>query len=394
MTEQKSEKYRPLFGTYCRTCAFTPNELVDNTQKNDPHKHITYLEAYEDDPINGTWLVNRVEKKLVEKTIKGEQRSIMGTKTRAQASKLTFANALKALADYESMYTDPISEHSPVGETAEALGSTHYYHFGIREGFIFDVNGRMHARPNEYALPSNALFDDQELDKANDIWKETKSQRKSPAPIPLAHDSLLSEIFIRAASKGNLEDARVNNEALIVLDKFYNTLQDVNSNLKSYVTDFRELGQSHYIKNAMEGIEKAADQLDDLKDLNIDPSGFNHFLQYLNVYTFITHAQALYTLNSEKIFMDTREYSEKEQIKANNKNMDGSIKEAIKIAYTLGATAEEGQLLKSSVQTTPTVPQSLSNYVSSYEERRKTWKHAMSNGQKVTVEHMMPAGVR
>lgn len=394
MTEQKSEKYRPIFGTYCRTCAYTPNELAQNTASDDPHKHITYLEAYEDDPITGTWLVNRVEKKLVEKEIKGEKRLLMGTKTRAQASKLTFANALKQLADYESMHDDPISKHTRVGETPEELGSSHFYHFGVREGFIFDVNGRMHTRPNEHALPADALFDDTELDKANAIWRETKSQRQGPAPIPLAHDSLLSEIFIRAASKGNLDDARVNNEALVVLDKFYEELNDVNSNLQSYVDNFRELGQSHYIENAMEGIERAADQLDELKPLNIDPSGFNHFLQYLNVYTFVTHAQALYTLNNEKIFRNTREYSEKVQIKENNKSMDRSIKEATKIAYKLGATNEEGQMLKASVQTTPSVPQSLTNYISSYKERRSTWKDAMQQGKKVTIEHMMPAGVR
>jgi len=395
----ENNNYRPIFGTYCRTCEFEPEALeqigkqFQNREFNIRH----YAEAFQDDDVKGTWAVQIVHKTMATQEIGTEKRDVKAIRTELIANGTSFSNALRKLANIEAMAMSPLTPHKIVGQSKEELANNHYYHFGIREGFLFDIRGHLKKRPNEYALPANATFNQSELDEANQIWDNTKDERKNPAPMPITHDSLLSEIFMRAASKGNPQDALLNAEVIGYLDEFYAKMKSVKKNLDTYVEGYRELGKFHLLENSFIAIKESENVLKNIASHEIETDAFELFLGQLQIYTFMTHAQALYTLNIDQVF-EQDNYEQKapsvdKQRKANEKSMKSSLKEAVKMAKNFGASTEEIQLLQSSYQTTPKVPQSLINYIGHYQDKRDEFMKQMKAGNKVSVNHMAPPGV-
>ncbi len=372
----------PIFGTYCRTLAFRHVNLQNFYE---------YYEAFQSDEADGTWDVAlvRVKKSNVQVGEDGEPEERIAS--RPVVKGVSFAEALTRLAAFEQTFLDPSQQNIVVGPSREDMDTDHFIKFAEREGYIFDVVHVPHARVSMKALPPGATFRKTDLDRANERWKEAVT-RYDGAPTPLPANGILSDMFRRAASKANIEDALTQSQALFQMDQFFDRLKNARALLSSYIDEYRELGKGGYLANAMKALDEAEGDLKKIDKLGVPTGEFKQFVEQFRICCLITHAQGMFNLNQERLFDATRPESAEEQFKENQQFVRMKTQEAVDRYRKMGATSKEIQFLQATViqGTDPIVPDSIDTFIENYETRREAFTKKMSNGRPTPPKGNMP----
>ena len=405
-SETNSEKgFTPLFGTYCRTCAFEPAGIPEGEDS----CHMEYREAYQSDAAKGLWNINMVATSFKEVGRKGARQRKKITETREIETNVPFEKAMHLLADFENVKRNAsLGEHVEKGISAKELAWKHYFAFTVREGFIFDVLGRPYQRPSKYALPtggSNRLdFDAEMLEEANAIWDKVAEQHEQPVPLPIMSQTLLYEVFNRASSQANFDDALNCREALNEMDDFFGHIESAHGRLKTYISSYLDMGKGQYIsgdkdndfEGALQYLAKAEKQLAKTENY-IDTAQYIAYLKQCEITCHIIHIQGVADLNNKNIFQTEfgtheRHTSVDEQRKDNLSIIKTKRKSIQALYKTLGAGTGDLQDLDAAAAKTggPEMPENLTKFIELYRERREEFKKKLDNNEVVSPQSLLP----
>jgi hypothetical protein len=351
----------PIFGTHCRTETFS----TVNAEKKTSHIH---CEAYMDDPVAKTWTVTKVVRVMEQKSFNPYKQKTI-THVHHLKSKVSFKEAVKELADFESKCKEKPAHYSPSYPDAPAMGFSHFKAFAEREGYVFDAKGTPHARPAADALPPGFSFAEDDIaSSAKNLQRPAEEfDNSGPASkVPNAH--FLLDHFTRAAHGDDYTASTNALRVLNLLDRFVEQVDTAHGKLKEYCGKYHELGHGGLIYDAEDLLAKAESSVRQMKAYGVDTEKFENFVLQCKISCYVLHAEGLYALMSEG----------KGDFDANEKLFKARVNQALE-AYKKVDSSEEGMktLQNMIVQTPePTVPSAIGHFIDRYKKVRKDFDHA------------------
>lgn len=278
----------PLFGTYCSTETFS-----EKGQKNGD-RHVHY-EAHLDDPVRKTWTVS----KIVTDTRTGinPYRPKVTNHVHPVKAKVNFREAAGILADFER---DCLARPATFGRLypdAPAMGFLHFKAFAEREGYVFDTQGKPHARPNLNALPLGCSFYQEDVDSASRHVERPADEFDNNGPASkLPNTHFLFDQFTQAVHRSGYSDSLNGLRALSLLDRFADLVDEAHGHLSEYCEKYSQLGYGGLIDDALGQLDLAESALKQLKAYNVDTTEYDSFLLQCRITCHVLHAEGLYDL--------------------------------------------------------------------------------------------------
>lgn len=351
----------PLFGTRCRTQTYG---LVAYKRG---HYHM-HLEAVLDDPVKKTWAVRKI-------VSVAEPRAsiIFGSDTQSKTyvhqlrSGISFTQALDMMQDFERSCRNRGQDFRVLVPDAPMMGFDHYRAFAEREGYVFDITGRAHARPAADALPAGGSFDQRDIDTADKLCQRPANEFDNNGPAsktPNTH--FLFDQFTRATHGQNMHERLVHMRVLDILDHFAGHVQTAHDKLKEYCTHYQELGQGGLIYDAEQALKMAGADLRQLKAYGVDTTHFDNFLLQCEITCHVLHAEGLYDLmNNQKGDFAQNEMLFKERV---NKALEGFRK--------IDSSERGLQTLQDMIVQTPKpeVPESMTAFLENYARQKEAFR--------------------
>lgn len=273
----------PLFGTRCRTEGFARKDpLVGRAQ-------YLYYEAYRDHPQADSWTVRQYV--VTESSQDGKSYITTGILDH----RLPFARALALLARHEGENHKQPTLYSPLFPNAAALRFNHFRAFAEREGYVFDIDGKPHARPGPGLVPEGATFDQAALDAAD---RHLERPLEEFGPVPLARrlpDTLfLFDAFNRRAIGKQQGSELAGLRVLNLMDGFVGRIDKMNAALAAYAAAHLSPAAPVHIATAEKELVQARNQLRQIAAYGMDVSAFEKMADECSIVIQVMHAQGIY----------------------------------------------------------------------------------------------------
>lgn len=355
---EKKDVLHPVFGTYCRTQTFAVKAAFA------PRVRHVHYEIYLEDPATQKWSVNKVTQSLRPSFFPPKEEHAVDI---ARVSKgLDFAEAVKALAEYEKDFRASPALYSPLVPEPAQMEFLHYKAFAEREGYVFDAAGHPRARPQAKVLPEGT-FNQEDVDSANknlarpdDAFDNLGTVNKVPNTL------FIFDSFNYAASRHTvpvaLREARVVN----LLDQFAAHVTAAHEKMQAYCEKYDELGQGGLLAEAEEELSVAEACVTQLKAYAVDTDKFDSFVRQCTIVCHVLHAQGLYDLMNRGL----GDYDQNE----------AAFKECVLKASTAyrklpGATESgvfdlQDMIVRSPV---PDIPSSIPFFLANYKKQREAY---------------------
>ena len=278
----------PLFGTYCSTESFSVRNFKGGSQ----HQH---FEAYLDDPVKKTWTVSKV----VTTTQSGfnPYREKNSTTTSLVKGKVNFKEALELLGTNEKDCRDKPLAYDKLYPDAPMMRFVHYKAFAEREGYVYDTNGKPHARPNERVLPLGCTFYQSDVDSANQNNERPAAEFDNNGPASkLPNSHFLLDRFNTAAHKNDYQTSVNGLRALSILDHFVDQIEQTQKHLDEYCEKYSQMGFGGLIDDADTTLRLAESSLKQLRAYGVDTTEYDRFVLQCRVAAYVLHAEGLYDL--------------------------------------------------------------------------------------------------
>lgn len=372
---------------YCRTIAFKLALL-----KNLPEEvHIvSYVHAYETDPINGKWTVAHIDTDTENKVI--------NTRIPKASQDISFVDALQHLVSFERMHLESMTideegndtpEFEIVGATAEDLGPLHFIEYAETNGVVFDTKGDPHTRPHRFAIPTNGAFSFMDLDRANQRWQEKDITEHRAVSLHLAPKTLAA--FFQDAANVNENDIidRVGDKRIAILDQYIQYLEKSFEKQVQYVEEYKQFGKSDLLYdedngalarlNAAENLIKKSFKEHSIPNIEI----YKNFITEQQFFIYYLHTQALQSLNNEELYDRSVDATKEKQFTENSKSIKKRLKEAEKLFGRLpGITKTDIEnMRKKAVTTPPAINTRLVDIVKDYKSNREKYLNAKKQGR-------------
>lgn len=352
----------PLFGTYTRTETFNTKNMAQGVTQH------THFEAHMDDPVKKTWTVSKVVtdklggfNPLKNKTV---------TNVHLVKAKLNFKETVELLGSLEKGLQDKPKQYEAMFPEAPMMGFAHFRAFAEREGYIFDINGKPHARPHARALPVGFTYTQADVDSANDNVQRPEDEFDNNGPLsrrPNVH--FLLENFQRAAEKPDDYQTNLNGlRAMNILDRFADQIEIANEKLQEYSRNYRQMGQGGLIDDAESALRLADSFLRQLRAYGVDTTEYDGFLAQCNVATYVLHAEGLYDLMNKG----------SGDFNANEALFQSRVRQALDIFQQIDKTPDAKRTLENMIvqASRPQVPDAIGDYVKHYRATRATFPDA------------------
>lgn len=347
MTDSNSRNLDPIFGVYCRTQSF----------RSASYPCYFHLEACLDDPVKKTWSVRRVVE------TQEPHRRTSKIDVHAVAGHLAFKDALQILCKEEKDCLLKASSYHPAYPDPLSLGALHFKAFAEREGYVFNIVGTPHARPNAHALPEGHAFDQKDAGSANRNLQRADEDFDANAPsgkIPNTH--FLFDQFARAAHNETLHTRMNDLRALQVLDRFAAQIETAHAKMTEYCDKYAQTGQGGLIVQAENALDMAEASLQQLRAYGVNVASFDSFVLQCRISAQVLHAEGLYDLMNKRIGdFDQNEAQFKQRVTqaiANFKKIDAS-EDGIRLL--------ENMIVQSPK---PAVPAAIGKFIAVYKEQR------------------------
>lgn len=273
----------PIFGTRCRTEGFAYKQPNAGTAQ------YVHFEAYRDRPDADSWTVRRVLQTA--NAASGQAR----TSSDVQGQRMGFAEAMASLIRFEEYHRGNTLGFSVIYPDAAAMGFNHYRAFAEREGYVFDVNARPHARPGPGLLPAAGIFADSDIARA-DKHLQRPEQEFGPAPATrrLPDTLFLFDAFNRRAIGKRQGNELASLRVLNLMDGFTNNIASMNAQLLDYSTDYLKPGAATKIAAAELALTQARNQLRQIAAYDVDTRAFEKMADECAIVINVAHAQGIY----------------------------------------------------------------------------------------------------
>jgi hypothetical protein len=345
----------PLFGSYCRTASFA---LRGGPAQ---ESNFVYFETFLDDPLQKTWSVHKV---IISR--KAEKTQVH---THLVCGKTSFLQSLETLAQFEKSAKADTAGYMPVVPDAAMLGYRHYRAFAEREGYVFDVQARPHARPDLHALPAEGTFGSADLQSSKKHLQRPAEEFRNDGPAgkaPATH--FLFDHFNRAASvtgmdmEGNLRQMRILN----VLDIYASQIKAAHENLSAYCAEYLDLGKGGLIDKAESALEKAGHALVQLRAYGVDVADFESFTQQCKITCHVLHAEGLYDLMNKGLG----------DFPQNEAAFKARVSQALDALKAIDSSENALRMMQDMIMQTPKpeVPASITRFITHYERQRDAFR--------------------
>ena len=220
-TPEKASK-TARFGTYFRTACFEQHPLHrDDGSYAKEHAWKEYHEAHQ---LNGSpflWSISKIK-------IENENGDTL-IKSRPQVENLTFMEALERLAQYENFQKSQYPDQSPDAEIKE-LGTKHFKAFALREGILWDKEQTPHILKHPDALPQGQFH-------SSDVAVARETLAATPEFSMPVKNNILSEIFSAATSRSNVDLALHGLQCLNITNRFASCISSLAYDLSNVCSD-------------------------------------------------------------------------------------------------------------------------------------------------------------
>ncbi len=356
-----SKKNNPTYGSYCRSLAFNDVRDLDSLSE--------FLEIYQN--MNGSWNVAKVL------TTQSPTRSLTGifmkrkSKSTDIHTELSFKDALSKLAEYEYEIKLENTNFEIVEQSAQDLNFDYYIKFAEREGYIFDTENNPVYRGESKNLPTGTDFFDEDIERANNTLLESKEL----ANVIDSKYDILKDIFNASANGLNFEESINQMSEMFELDKFFDHIENIDSLMKNYISEYKQLGKGGYIQDAEEDIAGASAILTGFAAQGMDTSDFELFLEQCYISCLTIHATGMFNLNNQKIFDNDRPETEEEQFNENIDFIKARTTEIVERFKDIGADTKSIEVLKATIVDCqePVFPQSIIDVVNNYKASKTSF---------------------
>jgi hypothetical protein len=350
----------PLFGTYTRTETYNVGGQKPGTTY---HLH---AEAFLDDPIAKTWTVTKVARITEQHSVNPHLNKTVSHVHKVKA-KVSFKEAASALADFEQQCKEKPHTFKVLFPDAPAMDFTHFKAFAEREGYVFDVQGQPHARPNARALPMGCIYNQEDVDSANKHAQRPDDEYNNDGPASRSPNaSFVMEQFTRAAHSQDFNTATAGLRVLNILDRYVEQIEQAHKKMQEYCDKYEQLGQGDLITEAEKILKMAESSIAQLKAYGVETKQFASFLLQCQVTCHVLHAEGLYDLmNKGKGDFDTNEALFKVRVNS-----------ALESYKKIDDSDEGLKLLKNMIVQTPApeVPATIGKFIDSYKLQRKAYE--------------------
>lgn len=350
----------PIFGTSCQTQTYGLRAYHRG------HYHI-HLEAVMDDPVKKTWSVHKV----VHTSDTGYTIFPTAQNTKNYVHKLKsgvpFHQALETLTDFERSCKSRPNDFAVQTPEAAEMGFDHFRAFAEREGYVFDTQGKPHARPNSKMLPAGAIFAQTDVNNANRHLARPDNEFDNNGPAsktPNTH--FLFEQFTKATHRQTLQERLTQLRVLDILDHFIDQVKDAHTHLQEYCTHYQELGRGGLITDAEDSLRLAGVSLRQLKAYGIDTTVFENFVLQCEITCHVLHAEGLYDL------MNTRQgdFAQNETL------FKERVAKALEAFSKIDNSDRGLQTLQDMIVQTPkpAVPYSITRFIENYDTQKNAFR--------------------
>lgn len=351
----------PLFGTYTRTESFN----VKNT-KQGTAQHLHY-EAHLDDPVKKTWTVS----KIVTDTYTGfdPNRAKTTAAVHLVKNKVNFKEALELLGSLEKDCKTKPQIYDTLYPDAPVMGFAHYRAFAEREGYVYDINGKSHARPNEQALAPGFVYSQTDIDSANAKLQRNADEFDNNGPASkLPNTHFLLDNFTKAANKNDFQTSTNGLRALNILDRFVGYIEQAQQSLDDYCKKYTQMGQGGLIDDAETALGLAESSLRQLRAYGVDTAEYDNFVIQCRVAANVLHAEGLYDLMNKG----------KGDFNANEALFQNRVKQALDAFKKIETSENAHRTLENMIvqSPAPTVPNAIGEFVTRYRAQRAKFPDA------------------
>lgn len=279
----------PIYGSSCRTQSFADKSVQPGTSR---HAH---AEAFMDDPVAKTWTVCEVT--LTSNPSIAQKKQVSAHTSRKIKSGINFKDAAEMLSQFERGHQQSPQSYTPLYPEPPFMGFDHYKAFAEREGYVFDKDGKPHARPWPNLLPPDAIFlgDDVESAKKNLQRPSDEFDNMGPAgKTPNPH--FIFDSFQRAAQRHTFDEGAAALRMLHLLDRFAEHVETAHTHMNDYCATYLDLGKGTLLTAAITELEQAGLTARQLKAYGIETREFDSFIDQAKITCNVIHAQGLYSL--------------------------------------------------------------------------------------------------
>jgi hypothetical protein len=345
----------PIFGIFCQTETMS----LKNQGTGSLHVH---FEAYMDDPVKKTWAVAKV--------VNVHEASFYHAKDKRRSSihrikdKITFREAMEILSAGEAALKKQTNLYTTTVPDAPMMGFTHFKAFAEREGYVFDEQGKPHARPNPYALPMGCVFLEEDVDSANKNLQRPQNEFDNTGPASkVPHTHFLLDQFSRAAHKSDFDSVSSHLRMMNLLDTFVDHVDAAHRSMQQYCGHYQELGQGGHMEDAANALQRAELTLRQLKAYGVNTADFESFLLQCEISCAVLHAEGLYDLMNRGL----GDFAQNElQFKA-------KVDQALDSFKKIDDSERGMNTLKNMIVQTPKpqVPDAIGHFIQTYRAQRK-----------------------
>ncbi|MBI1214279.1 MAG: hypothetical protein GC185_00505 [Alphaproteobacteria bacterium] len=345
----------PIFGIYCRT------ETMALKNRASGSCHIHY-EAVMDDPVKKTWSVAKVVN--VHDASFHPVKDKNKTTVSAVKRKISFAEAVKILAEKEAELKKQAALYATSIPDAPMMGFIHYKAFAEREGYVFDETGLPHPRPGPRALPLGCTFLEKDVESANDNLQRPDNEFDGTGPaekVPQTH--FLLDQFTRAAQKTDFDAALAGVRMMNLLDGFVDHIEAAHKNMQDYCKNYHDLGQGALMQDAERSLQQAEVILRQLKAYGMDTKDFDGFLTQCEITCAVLHAEGLYDLMNRGLGDFTQ----------NELQFKARVDQALEAFRRIDGSEDGMKTLKNMIVQTPKpeVPYAIGHFIDTYRKQRQ-----------------------
>ncbi|MDE1152665.1 MAG: hypothetical protein PW788_09025 [Micavibrio sp.] len=344
----------PLFGTYFSSETYS-------TKGKDNVITFQHLEAHLDDPVKKTWTVSRVVTTSMDSFYSIKKQTT--TRVHQAKAKTTFKDAVGLLDAFEKECKAKPAAFNTLYPDGEAMGFVHFRAFAEREGYIFDTQGKPHARPDAAALPLGGTFAQEDIARANSHLARPADEFDNNGPASkLPNSHFLLDKFTKAARQDDYDTGLAGLRALAVLDRFVDHVAQAEQKLQEYCKTYLELGKGDLIDEADSLLEIASASLRQLKAYGVDTKEYESFVLQCQISCHVLHAEGLYDLmNKGKGDFDSTEAVFKER-----------VQQALDAFKKIDSSEAGHRTLQNMIVQTaePKVPAAIGDFVKKYRSQR------------------------
>lgn len=338
----------PIFGSHCRTQTFSFKPT-----RYDGH-HI-YYEAFMENPVTKMWTVRRIS--LIDDP---KNRRVS---TNVVKNGLSFAGAIALLNTQEKDLLKGTQNYEPRQPDAKMMGFIHFRAFAEREGYVFDVAGYPHPRPNPHTIPDSGTFLLADIESADkNIARTLEDFGDAPQTGRMPNTLFVFEAFNRSAAPAGSQANLATMRALDILDRYVQYVTHARDKMAQYCENYAQLGQGTLIADAEKALQLAEACTRQLKPYGVETREFERFILQMQVVCHVLHAQGLHDLMRRSL----GDFAQNDA--AFKDRLNGALSTYQKLDPTeLGALQLKEAVLGISV---PVLPTSINSFIDNYNRQR------------------------